>query len=370
MADKLIRTTPELKSALAECRAAGTLALDTEFVWRSTYRPVLGLVQFGCGGEKSFALDVTRSLDPSPLAEALADESTVKILHDARQDLQHLRHYCGATPVNVFDTQLAAAFAGFGAGIGLGKLLFEAINIGLPKTETLTDWLQRPLTDAQVEYALDDVRYLPRLREALLAKSVELGTHQWLVEELMKYDEPSLYDDYDPATDWQKLKIGKLKGVNLRGSDWAVIRELAAMREHYAREWNKPRTWLGEDASLAYMTVDRSPRGLRHRLDGGHAQQLIAAYDAAIQKAARLPEEEWPLPPHRRYIPEVLDAADKAVAWLKEKAAAMHVAETVIASRATVTAYVDDIGDETNPLAVGWRYETVGREMAELFGVD
>lgn len=132
----LIRTRPELEGACAAARAEGVLALDTEFVWMRTYRPQLGIVQLGCR-KSCWALDAMCGADTQMFAELVADGSAVKILHDARQDLMHIRHYTGAVPKNVFDTQLAAAFAGFPAGIGLQKLLLEAVGVGLPKTDGL-----------------------------------------------------------------------------------------------------------------------------------------------------------------------------------------------------------------------------------------
>ena len=170
----IIRTTPELEEACARARAAGTVALDTEFVWTRTYRPRLGLVQIGTPSE-CWGLDCLQGLNPAALGELIADGSVVKILHDAHQDLEILWHYTGAKPQNVFDTRCAAGFAGFASTIGLQKLLQDAVGVGLAKTETCTDWTQRPLTDAQVRYALDDVRYLARERlQASLVSGAEL----------------------------------------------------------------------------------------------------------------------------------------------------------------------------------------------------
>jgi len=362
----LIRTTAELEAACALVRTAGILALDTEFVWRNTYRPRLGIVQMGAGGDLSWAVDVMQGLNPAPLAELIADASVVKVLHDARQDLQHLRHYCGAFPQNVFDTQLAAAFAGFPQGYGLQKLLFEAIDVGLPKTETCTDWTRRPLSDAQVRYALDDVRYLPELREELLRQSESLGTRDWLAEELTKFDDPSLYADYDPEEGWKRIKLFRAR---LDRTGFAVLRALAAEREELAREWNLPRNWAGEDGSLVQMAEARTADGLRHRLNRGQASLARQRYAAAIAGAVALPEEECPENPHVHYIPEVRAAADRALDWLELRAEELHVASGVIANRATVTAFVDNVADGTNPLADGWRWETVGQEMAERFEV-
>ena len=185
----IIRSTPELEEACARARAAGTVALDTEFVWTRTYRPRLGLVQIGTPSE-CWGLDCLQGLNPSALGELIADGSVVKILHDAHQDLEILWHYTGAKPQNVFDTRCAAGFAGFASTIGLQKLLQDAVGVGLAKTETCTDWTQRPLTDAQVRYALDDVRYLAELRKELVSRAEGLGTREWQAEEQGKYDNP------------------------------------------------------------------------------------------------------------------------------------------------------------------------------------
>lgn len=366
MSDSIIRTTAALNSVCEKARSCGVIALDTEFVWIRTYRPQLGIVQIAAGDE-CWALDCLTGVDTTALRAVIEDASVVKVLHDARQDMTLLRRYTGATPRNVFDTQLAAAFSGFRSGIGLQTLLFEACGIGLPKTETCTDWTQRPLTEAQIDYALDDVRYLDRLRGVLVDKARELGTLAWLEEELLKYDDSELYVDYDPERVWQRIKLFRTR---LDGRGFAVLRAVAICREENARKWNLPRNWLGDDASLVDMAVAKRVQRLHHRVNGGQAETIKSMYASAIKEAIEIPEEELPDDPHRRYIREVLDSADDALAWLDERAAEINVDSGLIASRAVVTAYVDDVNDDTNPLACGWRYETVGREMAERFGVE
>jgi len=362
----LIRTTAELEAACAAAKAGGILALDTEFVWRSTYRPQLGIVQLGTT-DGCRAVDCLTGADTSALKAVLEDETVVKILHDARQDLTHLHHYTGGWPKNVFDTQLAAAFAGFPGGIGLQKLLFEACDVGLPKTETCTDWTQRPLSDAQVRYALDDVRYLPALRDELLRRMESFGTRAWFEEDARKYDDGARYADSEPDSLWKRIKLHRIR---LDGRGRAILRAVAARREELAKKWNLPRNWLGDDESLAEMASAGRVGYLRHRLRGGQGDTVRALYAETVEAAKATPEEDWPEDPRRHYISEVVAAADAALDWLAAKAEALHVDAGVIANRATVTAYVDDVGDETNPLAGGWRYETVGAEMAERFGVD
>ena len=364
-ASPIIRTTPELDEACARARAAGVVALDTEFVWQRTYRPRLGLVQIGTP-DACWGLDCLQGLKPESLGDLIADPSVTKILHDAHQDLELLWHYTGAKPQNVFDTQRAAGFAGLSGKIGLQKLLEEVLNVGLAKTETCTDWTQRPLTDAQVRYALDDVRYLPELRLALLARAEELGTRAWLEEDMEIYDDPDWYADADPDEVWRRVKTFKL---HFEPRHYAVLRAVAAVRETYAQEWNLPRNWLGDDQSLAEMAFKGRAGFFKHRLRGGQRDTIAARYAAAIKEALVLPPEEWPSDPRPHYIQEVLDAADDALEWLRAKAEEIHVDATLIASRATVTAFIDNPDDTDNMLATGWRYEEIGREMLDKFSV-
>ena len=362
----MIRTTAALEAACAAAREDGVLALDTEFVWTRTYRPRLGIVQMGCR-RGCWALDCMSGMHLEVLRETIEDGAVVKILHDARQDLTLLRHYAGGVPKNVFDTQLAAAFAGFPGGMGLQKLLFEAIDVGLPKTETCTDWTQRPLSPAQLEYALDDVRYLLALRDELLRRAGVFGTVDWLGEDLLRYEDAAAYCDPDPDSAWLRVK---LRSVRLEGNQWAVLRAVAALRERQALQWNLPRNWLGDDDSLAEMAQKGKVMHLRHRLkSSSQADILRGLYAKTIDEAKALPEEEWPANPRRTFIKEVRDAADAAVEWLRRRAEELHVDAGVIASRAAITEFIDNPDDDSNPLAFGWRHEEVGRDMAARFAV-
>lgn len=367
----MIRTAAELAEVCGTLRTGGVAALDTEFVWRNTYKPMLALIQLGAADGTSWLEDCLQRVSPQPLAELIEDPHTVKILHDAHQDLEHLYHYTGAKPVNVFDTQLAAAFAGLPAGLSLQKLVAEIVGITLPKTETVTDWTRRPLTDAQVAYALDDVRYLGEVRAALLERAEKLGTRAWLEEDMQRYADPTRYGEPDPEEIWKRVKCGR---VRLDGRGFAVLRELAATREAYARTWNLPKPWLADDLSLAEMAAAQTTASarlrFRHRLSNRGQRDLLAGYfAAAVRKGLEVPEDELPLNPRPRYLPEVLDAADAALAFLRTRAEEIHVDAVTIANRATVTAWVDNPEDASNPLANGWRYETVGREIAERFQV-
>ena len=365
----MIRNTKELGEVAARLKAEGLVSLDTEFIWRNTYRPLLCVVQLGARDGTSWVVDCLTGLNTDPLADLLADPSVVKVLHAAQQDLEHLSHWTGASPVNIFDTQIAAAFAGFPSMMSLQKLLFEAIDVGLAKTETVTDWSQRPLTAAQEAYALDDVRYLGRLREDLLKRVESFGTRAWLEEDLAVSDDPSAFAPVDPEEVWKRIKCGR---APMDGRAFSVLRALAAERERLAREWNLPRAWLSDDASLVELARHQPATHpfFRHRLrNRGQQELLAAAFLKAIKAGLEVPDEALPDNPHPNYLSEVQSAANEAMTFLREKAEAAHVDPAAVANRATVTAWVDNPDDMSNPLASGWRYDFIGRLIAEKFVV-
>ena len=374
MDEGLIRNTPDLKEACDALVAGGVAALDTEFVWRASYRPHLAIVQMAGADGVCRALDCQLGTDVSPFAAVVSDPSVVKILHAAHQDLELIHHYTGAVPVNVFDTQLAAGFCGHPVNLGLQKLLYEVLDVGLPKTETCTDWSQRPLTDAQVRYALDDVRYLVALRRALLTQCDSFGTRAWLEEDLLRFESPEAYGEMEPDEAWKRVKNASRY---LRPFGLAGLRAVASVRETRAREWNLPRAWLGEDGSLIAL-AERLQRGekafpnvrFRHRLkNNAQRDHLAADYAAALTEASRLPEEDWPLPVQPDYPNEVRDAADKAHDYLVARGEELHVDPALFANRAQLLAFVDDPEVPDNPLAEGWRFETVGHTIIERFYV-
>ena len=170
----MIDTARDLDALVDRCLAAEAVALDTEFVWERTYVPALGVVQVGLGPDDVHVLDAV-ALDLAPLGRVLEAAGTQILLHDATQDLQILARATGARPRNVFDTQRVAGLAGLSGSVSLQDLVEWATGVRLEKGETRTDWLRRPLSDKQVEYALDDVRYLPAVRERLLAEADARG---------------------------------------------------------------------------------------------------------------------------------------------------------------------------------------------------
>jgi ribonuclease D len=360
----MLTCTADLEAIVADVRRDGIAALDTEFVWDRTFVPALGLVQLGGAKGEAWLLDALSPADPAPLAALLADGQTVKILHDAKQDLTLLARYCGAAPRNVFDTRIAAGFAGLSSTTSLQQVLRDMLGVELAKTETRTDWCRRPLSDAQVEYALDDVRHMADLRDALLAAVRERGAESWLEEELRGFDDPAIYADRPPEEAWLRVKgSGRLPPVGR-----AILRELAALREKAAVLQNQPRNWLISDEALVTLSFQPPATAVelrdRRLLHPNQLGGLSAGILEAIQRAQSLPSSEFPPSPHLRVDDDIKKRADEALVFLRAKGEALRIDAALFGSRAQVTAFAANPGDAAHPLSQGWRYETAGRELA------
>ena len=356
------------------------IALDTEFVWQRTYYANLGLVQAAMSADFDAArlpsappaalafpaktpehravrlLDPLRC-DPAAVAAVLRDAQVVKILHDAGQDLQHLGRWCGASPVNVFDTRIASGFCGMASTVSLRQLLKDVAGVELEKTETRTDWMRRPLSPEQLEYAADDVAYLGGVMDWLLAKAKEFGTCDWMLEEMRALDDPARYAEGRVADAWRRVKIPVRA---FRAPRQLVrLRELAAWREETARCRNLPRSWVVEDKVL----VDAALNPPSHP-DAISKQDLprpfAPAFFEALAMAETLPEEDVP-DLGDTATTAVRDAATGLLKTLAAVAAEVHVDAALLGSRADAVRFCQNPDDPAHPLNRGWRAEVAGK---------
>ncbi|MDR0304024.1 MAG: hypothetical protein LBH98_04535 [Chitinispirillales bacterium] len=223
------------------------VAMDTEFVWRRSYYPFIGIIQIGVSREKSFIIDTVKLNEcPESFRIFLENEKIMKVCHDAYQDIQIINNYAKVTTKNVLDTQLTAAFTGFGKAVSLSELIEKVQGVSLTKTQTLTNWLNRPLTDAQIEYALDDVRYLTPCIKFLLKIAQKNSVIEWILqdcEELSKIDEPfSLFAAVE------KSYLREMYGVSF--SNREKLYRLCYAVEIMARNRNLPRSFLFKHGQL------------------------------------------------------------------------------------------------------------------------
>ncbi len=187
-----ISTHQALVDFCQRAREFDAIAVDTEFLRERTFHPRLCLVQIATPAE-SVAVDSLVIDDLSPLAELMGDESVTKVFHACSQDMEVMLHTVGVLPRPIFDTQVAAAFLGERQQISYGALVQTFCGVSLPKTESLTDWSRRPLTDKQIEYAIDDVKYLIVAYTEMMSRLRELGRVDWVLDELRPLADESHY---------------------------------------------------------------------------------------------------------------------------------------------------------------------------------
>ena len=343
-----------LAELAAELAAAPVIGVDTEFMRERTYRPQLCLLQLATPA-RCECVDPLGDIDFEPLRPALSGARTVKILHAARQDLEVLWPLFGAV-APLFDTQVAAALTGLPAQVGYGELVRRLMGVEIDKSHTRTDWSRRPLSAAQLAYAVDDVRYLPPLRDALLEQLDRLGRRGWLEEEMQPLaTESSLFVDPERAHE-------RLKGLQELDPDrQRLARLLAAWRERRASDRNRPRTWILDDAGLrAILTAaPRSAAALQAlpELVAGFVENSGADVLRVVAEAG-LPARLPPMPGRPRPDPVFTDCVKKLGTVVRDAAAQLAIAPELLATRRDLEQVAR--GERGAPPLLGWRRAVVG----------
>ena len=358
-----ISTSDDLYGFCARARAFDAVAVDTEFLRERTYHPRLCLVQVATP-EESVVVDPIAIADLGPLCDLLADPAVVKVFHACSQDMEVLNHALGVLPAPIFDTQVAAAFLGERVQSPYNGIVHAFCGVTLPKSESLTDWSRRPLTPEQLEYAIDDVRYLIKAYDVIRERLEEQGRMSWVLDELRPLMDRSHYE-VDPRTAFKRVK----RVNSLTRRQLAVARELAAWRERRAEGADIPRKWVMSDEVL--LTFARRPAKTVDELKRVRGtEQLgepeVRALMAAMERGAACPAEKLPiLPrPHKAPAPELESVIDLMYALIRLVAERSGVATSIIASRDDLFEYVSH--PEQSPLREGWRFELVGTLIDDL----
>ncbi len=365
----------DLERLAADARAGGRLGIDTEFMTEGRYHPLLCLVQVSVddptgGGTRVELLDPLEGHDdPAPLAAVLADPAVRIILHAARQDVGLLRRDWGVEEVTaVWDTQVAAGFAGFSAQAGYTNLLADALGLRLPKSAGFTRWDVRPLTTEQLDYAAGDVLHLLDLADVLTERLAARGRERWVMDECAALGRATLRRD--PEEVWRRLpKVG-----NISGAQRAVVRALSMWREATAAEEDKTTASVLADAALVEI-ARRAPRDERalaaiRGVHGGILRRRAGGVLGAVAEgasAAPVPRE-----PAEGPGPEPGDAPVIALAeaFLRGRALEAGLAYELLATRAelnrVVAATRHGAPEPDVRILEGWRRELAGEELRAL----
>jgi ribonuclease D len=354
-----IDTPDALRARLANPPAA--IGLDTEFIRERTYWPQLALVQIALG-ETDDDILLVDPLQPGmceALAPLLADASVLKLMHSPSEDLVAFRHACNALPAPLFDTQAAAALCGLGAGLGYQKLVQAVTGVELAKGETRSDWLRRPLSPAQLDYAADDVRHLHALHRELQSQLAAAGRDAWLAEDSARQLTNAASDEGDR---WPHLAMRSAQFLDAAGQ--RRLLRLLRWRETQARSSDRPRSWILDNELAATLAranpadrtafqklldaAPKAPRGLRDALWQALTTPLPDEADAPLARGDDRDKKQ-------------LRALQDAVAAV---AAEQQLPEGVLASRKLLEA-LQDGGGWTGPLA-GWRRTLLEPRLSPL----
>jgi ribonuclease D len=336
-----------------------SIGLDTEFLRERTYRAELCLIQVSAGHD-AVCVDPIAVTELGALVAPFTAATIVKVMHASRQDLEVLLPPVGLVQP-VFDTQIAAALAGFAAQIGYAELTRRLLGVDLPKAHTRTDWSRRPLSPEQIEYAMDDVRHLVPLKLTLEEQLDKLGRQSWLAEELAGLADARTLAT-EPEEAWRRLKGPR----GLDPSRQRLARGLAAWRERRAMERNRPRGWILDDTVLREMIV-RVPRTLSAlealpEIPAGVVRHCGEELLACVA-AANVPDPAPQLDPRQRPDPVQSALVKKLGAVNQAAATELGISPEVLATRRDLERLAD--GDQDIAALRGWRRAVIGEKLLQ-----
>jgi ribonuclease D len=359
--------TSAIVSELAEqARSEGRFGLDTEFVSERRYRPLLCLVQIVVG-DRIEILDPLGDLDPAPLAELLADPEIEVVLHAGRQDVAILKRSWNTVLTNIFDTQVAAGFAGYGAQSGYDSLVRSLLGVSAKGAEGFSRWERRPLTSDQIEYARADVEHLLPMTDALQERLRGTGRLEWAREECRALERAT--DERSPEEQFARLPRVRRLGKRQR----AVALTLVGWRQQLAQQVDRPPSSILPDHVLVEV-ARRQPDSRRalEEVRGMPGQTLQRWHRELIEAVARGREA-----PDAPDLPDVEqgDSSDAPLialgqALVRQRAIEAKVAVDLVSTQSDIAAVVGSLrrnnGEPDVRTLQGWRRELVGDELVKL----
>lgn len=361
-----ITSTADLAAFCVRLEGQAFVAVDTEFMRETTYWPKLCLIQAAAPEGVEAAIDpLAEGLDLAPFLALMRDRNVLKVFHAARQDVE-IFNILGAMPAPLFDTQIAGMAAGFGEQVAYDALVRKILKAEVDKSHRFTDWSRRPLSEAQLTYALADVTHLAALYPILRSRLEKAARLSWVTEEMAAMSDPALYD-VDPDNAWKRLRPRRHTAKYL-----AVFRAAAAWRERTAQQRDQPRGRILKDEAIDELAAQaptevealnrlRSvPKGF-----GGsrYGPELIEAIREALKDpeayAPKIERERAPASPAAGAVVELLKVL------LKARAEDAGVASKLIATVADLEKIAADDGSDA-PALRGWRREAFGEDALRL----
>lgn len=360
-----IRTDADLRKSLELWKRHEVVALDTEFVRVNTYFPIAGLIQVSAGGQ-SYLVDPISVKDLSPLTDLCTNPDILKILHACSEDLEIFQQLLNVVPAPLFDTQIAAAILGGSYSLSYQSLIKDGLGVNIPKGETRSDWLQRPLTESQCHYAALDVSYLPQVYELLHQDLMRMNRIDWVQEDCERLVRQQ---QKQTGADEYYLKIKSAWKLDRR--QLMTLQTLCSWRESVAIRLNKPRNWIVVEQVLVAIAKEpisdkaalSSVAGMSPRQIRNYGDQLI---DLAIE-ARLVPEDHCPQlldRPLPRDNGSLLRSLRKLVV---NKAEQLQLVPEVLVKKRQLEELLrsgSETGDYLLPATLrGWRKDVIGQDL-------
>ncbi len=366
----LVERQEQIDQVCSQARSEGRFAFDTEFVMEDRYEPEVCLIQVAT--EESVALiDPFRKLDIGPVWGLITDDKVEAVVHAGQEDLALCVQHTGKLPRRVFDVQIAAGLAGYEYPLSLQKLVQSTVHVRLHKAKTLTDWRRRPLDEAELLYAAEDVSYLLAVRRVLDARLERRGRTSWAEEEFKCFEEETLYHRVEEE------KLQRLKGTrSMKGQQLAVVRSLLTWRDGLAEELNRPARAVLKD----HLLVEIARLGLTSHADIRALRGLnmsdrnVRALGREVKEAMETPPEQWPEARPRDAEPpreDVLIALATAV--IRSYCLDFGLSYGLVTTKKMIRDLIRHrtIGLPSSAadveLLAGWRGETVGALLDDVF---
>ena len=335
------------------------LAIDTEFFRETTYYPHLGLIQIAGPGD-IICVDPLAFDAREQLRRLFFNPDITKIFHSCSQDMEVLYLYFGELPAPIFDTQIAAAMLGHQDQIGYAKLVSEQYDVELDKSQTRTNWLKRPLSAKQIEYAGEDVLYLLPLYEKFNQELKELNRHEWLQEDCEQLCGNSQRFQPDMENCWQRVKgYFQLSDMQL-----AVCRSISQWREQLAIDKDLTRRRVMSDdflLKLAATQTDINQLSTTDRQIAQFSRDELDALVQAIKEGLQTPESEWPVINRERPSNEEKTQLKMLQGLVQNKADALNVHQSVLCSKKEIEKLMQ--GSRHGRLLNGWRFDCIGQKL-------
>ena len=359
-----ITATSELADACRRMAKHSFVTVDTEFLRETTYYPLLCVAQMA-SAEEAIVIDaLAPNIDLSPFYALMAEEKVVKVFHAARQDIEIVWHEAELIPHPIFDTQVAAMVLGYGDSISYDQLVQRITGDALDKSHRFTDWTRRPLSEAQLRYAISDVTHLRDVYLKLVDDLKQRGRADWVEDEMRILTSPRTYR-MEPQDAWQRLKTRVRKPKEL-----AVLIEVAAWREREAQARDVPRSRVLKDEVIADIAVQAPTnaeklKNLRSLPKGFERSRWGDAIVAAVSRGLARDPKTLPLPARAQPIANGTAVIELLKVLLRMISERHHVAAKVIATVDDLERIAADDGAKV-PALKGWRRDLFGEKALAL----